>query len=245
MTTRFSLGAVRRPMAKTIIRILLILIGAELALAARPAAAADILCDPSNENCRTRLLDLIRAETVGIDVAFWFMEDPRYANEIIKKWNQGKKIRVLVDPRGSGTNPLNANRLAELQAAGVPMRYRSAPGILHWKMMLFYGQNVMEFSAANYSEWAFVPASPYQNYTDEMIFYTDQPSIVNTFRTKYDDLWTNTTTYSDYANITGPLLRHHTTYPKDPDLNFPPTENYRTRIVPHYDAEQSSIDVVI
>src|SRR5688500_15022090 len=44
-------------------------------LAAGNARAADRLCDTAFENCRTQLLELIRAETVGIDVAFWFMED--------------------------------------------------------------------------------------------------------------------------------------------------------------------------
>jgi phosphatidylserine/phosphatidylglycerophosphate/cardiolipin synthase-like enzyme len=214
-------------------------------LAPRNAAALEVLCDPALENCRTRLLDLIRAEQVGIDVAFWFMEDPRYTTELIKRHQAGVRIRVLVDPRGSGTNPLNADRLNELQAAGVPMRYRSAPGILHWKMMLFDGQNTVQFSAGNYSEWAFVPVEPYVNYVDEMIYFTDQASVVNSFRTKYDDLWTNTTQYSNYANISGPLLRYHPTYPKDPELNFPPTENYRTRIVKLYDLETVGIDVTM
>jgi hypothetical protein len=53
-----------------------VLAGAILA-AARPAAPLDRLCDPSFENCRPQLLDLINKETQGIDVAFWFMEDPR------------------------------------------------------------------------------------------------------------------------------------------------------------------------
>ncbi len=50
-----------------------------------PAAAQqppyNRLCDPAYENCRTPLIELIRNETVGIDVGFWFMEDTRYATE--------------------------------------------------------------------------------------------------------------------------------------------------------------------
>ena len=48
---------------------------------ATSAAGAERLCDSAHENCRTPLLELIRAETGGIDVAFWFMEDPRYTND--------------------------------------------------------------------------------------------------------------------------------------------------------------------
>ena len=37
------------------------------------------LCDTAFEDCRTPLWNLIDAETVGIDVAFWFMQDNSYA----------------------------------------------------------------------------------------------------------------------------------------------------------------------
>ena len=36
---------------------------------------------------------------------------------------------------------------------------------------------------------------------DESIYFTDDAVVVNSFRTKYDDLWTNTTGYANYANI--------------------------------------------
>src|SRR5215204_158234 len=41
----------------------------------RYVAAFDQLCDSAFEDCRTPLLNLIRAETVAIDVGMWFMED--------------------------------------------------------------------------------------------------------------------------------------------------------------------------
>jgi hypothetical protein len=44
-----------------------------------PAAAQERLCDSSFENCRVPLIELIRNETVGIDAAWWFMTDARYA----------------------------------------------------------------------------------------------------------------------------------------------------------------------
>ena len=63
---------------------------------ARPAAAYDRLCDPSFEDCRAALLDLIKHETQGIDVAFWFMEDARYLNAIVARWKAGVPVRLLV-----------------------------------------------------------------------------------------------------------------------------------------------------
>lgn len=58
-------------------------------LGAAPACAQEWICDASFENCRTPLINLIRQETVGLDVAFWFMEDGRISAEIVKRWQAG------------------------------------------------------------------------------------------------------------------------------------------------------------
>jgi phosphatidylserine/phosphatidylglycerophosphate/cardiolipin synthase-like enzyme len=190
-------------MRKRFLAFLLLLAGAAYPSS---ASAADWLCDPAFEDCRTPILNLIRNEQVGIDVAFWFMEDARYSAELIKRAQAGVPVRIIVDPRANETYPLNADRLSELQAAGIPMRKRTASGILHWKMMLFSGQNFVQFSGANYSPWAFVPVTPYVNYIDEAIYFSNEANVVNSFRTKYDSLWINTTNYANYANISGPLI---------------------------------------
>lgn len=209
------------------------------------ATAQDVLCDPAYEDCREPILTLIRNERLGIDVSFWFMEDTRYSTELIRAHQRGVPIRVLVDTAANSSTPLNAQRLEELRAAGIPMRRRNATGILHWKMMLFHGQNTVQFSAANYSVWAFVAVSPYENYIDEVIYFTEQDTIVNSFRTKYDDLWTDTRFYSDHANISGELTRRYQTFPLDPELNFPPFDSFRSRSVWHFDRERSGIDVIM
>ncbi len=87
---------------------------------------------------------------------------------------------MLVDLRANGTYPLNADRLNELRDAGAPMRRRTASGILHWKMMLFEGQNTVQFSAANYTS-AFVPNIPYENYIDDVIGGLQQ-TVIDCFR---------------------------------------------------------------
>src|SRR5262245_6367972 len=220
---------------------------ASLVASAAPARALDRLCDPANENCRTILINYIRAETVGIDVGVWFMEDSRYSTELINRFKAGVRVRVLVDPRANTTTPLNAQRLSELQAAGIPMRKKASGGILHYKMMLFAGQNVVEFSGANYSAdaWAPIGTTPYQNYIDESIYFTNDPAIVHSFMTRFDDVWTNTTTYANYANVTGTLTREYPTFTKDSHMNFPPAESYANRAVGRYNAETQKIDVIM
>lgn len=217
------------------------------------------MCDPgaiygTSSDCRKFLLDYIAAEPAGggIDVAFWFMEDSRYTTALIAAQQRGVKIRVLVDPRANATNRYNADRLAELQGAGIPMRQRIASGILHWKTMIFARQGVVEFSGANYSADAWRPADPTQpfgNYTDESIYFSTKPSVFASFQSKYDDLWTDTINYSNYANVTGPLTRSWgPPVTKDPELNFPPGESYASRAIARYKAEVAptgSIDVIM
>ncbi|MGH9373199.1 MAG: phospholipase D-like domain-containing protein, partial [Vicinamibacterales bacterium] len=181
-----------------------------------PSRAEDRLCDTAFEDCRAPLIELIRNEHIAIDVAFWFMEDSRYTVELQRKVDEGVPVRVLMDTRANSTYPLNVPRLAELEAAGIPMRRRIASGILHWKMMLFEGQNTVEFSASNYTS-AFVPNEPYENYIDEAVYFTDDPVVVNSFRTKYDDLWTDDIRYADYANVIRPLQRRYGMFEKDPE----------------------------
>jgi regulation of enolase protein 1 (concanavalin A-like superfamily)/phosphatidylserine/phosphatidylglycerophosphate/cardiolipin synthase-like enzyme len=206
--------------------------------AATPAAAGERLCDAAFEDCRTPLIDLIRNETVRIDVSFWFMEDGRYANELIKKWQYDHvPVRIMMDSRANGAYPLNAQLLQQLKDAGIPMREKYTSGILHRKFMLFAGQGQLEFSGANYSPTAFVPIDPYKNYIDEAIYFTDDPSVVDSFKTIMDDMWTSTSGYRDYANITAPLTRVYPTYPIDPELNFPPSPGYAKRALNAYAGE--------
>ena len=231
-------------------RLLLTLVAfAAFTLGGSPALAQSPhqLCDPAETDCRDILISHIRAETVRLDVAFWFMEDAWMASEVIARWRAGVPVRILMDTEANGPNPLNAQRLAEFQNAGIPMRERTASGILHWKMMIFAGQGIVEFSGANYSSDAWLPQTPtdYENYIDEVITFTSDPALVDSFKTKYDDLWTNTTTYTNYRNVSGPLTRAYATYPIDPQLNFVPDESHYTRAAADFRREPSAIDVIM
>ena len=62
---------------------------------------------------------------------------------------------------------------------------------------------------------------------------------------RFDDLWTDTTSYADYANVTGALAGRYPLYPIAPELNFPPAEAIATRAVAAYNAEPSAIDAIM
>src|ERR1044071_1059511 len=161
-------------------------------ISAPVVAAQERLCDPSFEDCRQPLWDLIDHETVGIDVSFWFVQDTSLSNKIIARHQAGVPVRILCDPRASATYAGNQQILDQLRAAGIPMRYKVADCILHMKFMLFAGQNKLEFSGANYGPFFFVPNVPFQDYIDEAIYFTDQASLINSFKTQMDNLWTDT-----------------------------------------------------
>src|SRR5581483_9983710 len=133
-----------------------------------------------------------------------------------------------------------------------------ANGILHWKTMLFAGQGVVEFSGANFSSSEMVAVSPYKTYVDEAIHFSDDPKIVNSFRTMYDNWWVDTTSYSDYANTSGmPLVRSYAIYPIESEvcaavtdgcgLNFLPSskgkDDYGNKSISAINAEKVKLDV--
>jgi phosphatidylserine/phosphatidylglycerophosphate/cardiolipin synthase-like enzyme len=211
-------------------------------------SAAERLCDTAHEDCREPLLELIRNETVGIDVGFWFMEDTRYSTELIRRFQAGVPVRVVFDRRAFNEFGYEAARVPvqRLVDAGVPIRHKPAGGgIFHFKMMLFAGQNVVQFSAANYSGEAFVYETPYVNYIDEVIYFTDDPEYVNSFKTRFDDVWTDTSLFANHANAAAPPVRHYPTYPISADLNFVPWQNFATRSVARYKAEHVGIDSIM
>jgi Carbohydrate binding module (family 6)/PLD-like domain len=222
---------------------------------ARAADPVDILCDTRYQDCRAPLLARINAEPTGggIDVAFWFMEDSYYANALVNARNRGVRVRVLVDERANDAKRLNEQILNTLQTGGVPMRTKVAKNwsdILHWKMMYFETQKVVQFSAANYTPYSFVPATPYQNYIDEVVYFTDDPRLTASFNTKFEDYWTDQTgNFRDYANVSGPQSRVYPISPRDPALNFVPHQDYAVRAIADYNKEVglagAKIDVIM
>lgn len=209
------------------------------------AVAAEVMCDPSFQDCRAILLSRIQNETQAIDLAMLFMEDDAMADAIIARHQAGIRVRVLMEPRRNVTTPKNEVILERLKTAGIPMRAKSGGGMLHWKFMIFDAQNVVQLSAANYSDFYFKPIVPYADYTDEGIFFTDQASLVDSFRRKFDDAWVDPSAFAHFANITAPPARRYPLYGIDPELSFVPFENFATRSVPLYDAEQVRIDIVM
>jgi phosphatidylserine/phosphatidylglycerophosphate/cardiolipin synthase-like enzyme len=242
ITTRMSWATNR--WSSTCLRALAAFVPVLLLTTAKLSSAQERLCDNSYEDCRAPIIQMIRAETVGLDVSMWFMTDTRYSNEIIARWKAGVPVRIILDLRADENYPSNANVRQSFINAGIPIRHKTTPGINHWKVILYAGQSKMHFSAANFANGSYSPITPYTGYVDEAIYFTDDPNVVHTFMTKYDDLWTNTTDYANLANVTA-LDRRYPTYPIDPELNFPPDNDYENRLVSALRLETQAIDAVM
>ncbi len=212
--------------------------------------AAERLCDTSFEDCHAPLLALINNETVAIDTAFWFSDDTTFSNALIAAKNRGVQVRVLMDTRAEDAHPQNATILQQLVNAGMPMRERFATGILHWKMMMFASQGTVEFSGANFTVSEFRPYTPYLNYTDEAIYFSDDPAVVNGFKSKFDDWWIDTVSYRDYnpnPMVPAPTRSWGPAITLNPELNFPPStiaaHNYGQRAINAINAEKVKLDI--
>jgi phosphatidylserine/phosphatidylglycerophosphate/cardiolipin synthase-like enzyme len=224
-------------------------LAAFMLLSCHSVSAQERLCDPSFEDCDTPLLRAVQAETVAIDFAFYGLELPGLADAIIQRYQSGVQVRLTVEPRGDPKFPQNQTLLDRFQAAGIPMRYKLGDGILHAKMLLLAGQNKIIFSSSNFGDADVRPYEPYVNYVDGAWYFTDDPAVVNSFKTHYDDIWTNTALYGDYANIAGPLSRSYPSYPIDPSVNFLPNQNpaedYSMRTIAQIDLENRQIDLTM
>ena len=225
------------------------LICALVLLACHASLAQERLCDPSFEDCYTPLIQTIRAENTGIDFAFYGIQLPGLADAIISRFQAGVPVRLVVEPRGNLKFAENQTILDKFKAAGIPMRYKLGDGIVHSKMLVFAGQNKVVFSSSNFGDADLRPYDPYNNYVDGAWYFTDDATVVNSFKTRYDDIWTNTTLYGDYANISITPARRYQTFPIDPSMNFlpnaNPAEDYRTRTIAQIDQENQKIDLTM
>src|SRR5580765_5702902 len=215
------------PMRKVMLSALLL---AAAMCSAVSASAEEKLCDASSTNCRIPLISLIDNETQGIDVGYWFIKDYRYVTALENAKKRGVPIRIIMDPRANVQYSENQPAEDRLKAAGIPMRKRIAGDICHWKLMIFSGQGVVEWSGANFSPTAFVPEVPYQNYEDEVIYFSER--LLPSFQTMFDNIWTNTKEYANYPNVPGTLVRISPCATVDPRLNFPPKDSYQDRLIP-------------
>jgi hypothetical protein len=160
-------------------------------------AAADRIYFPAVDNVTNLLVAKINAETVRIDISSWYLTEHSISIALVNRFQAGVPIRLIGD-RGSifDIDPITKREFYWLASFGLPIRLRYNPTwypeIDHWKATIFAGQNLVAFGSANYTPFELAPASA-TNYDDETVLLSDDPTLVNAFRTKFDRLWNDTT----------------------------------------------------
>ena len=126
-------------------------------------------------------------------MGIWILGDGEIVQTLINKFTIDKvPVRVLGDRAIIfETDPDTRGSFELLAKAGVPIRLRYHPTwypeIMHWKAMIFAGQGLVEFGSANYTGYELKPWSA-TDFKDESVMFTDDPAIVNAFRTKFDQV---------------------------------------------------------
>jgi phosphatidylserine/phosphatidylglycerophosphate/cardiolipin synthase-like enzyme len=168
------------------------------ALYASSARAADQVYFSANTNVTNILVNYINQENVRLDISSWYLSENAIFIAIINRYRAGVTVRIIGD-RGAifEADPNTKAQFYLLANEGIPIRLRFNPTwfpeIDHWKAAIFVGQNVVEFGSGNFAPTELAPFSS-TNYDDESEMFTDDPAIVNAFKTKFDQMWNDTTT---------------------------------------------------
>ena len=215
-----------------------------LVMLPREASAQVRYCDASRENCRAQLIQLIRAETQGIYTIQWYTRDVGVVNELIAKHNAGVPVRFIVDRKSeNATRSGVIDQIYMMRDAGIPLR-EGPSKYVHAKAFIFVGQRVVQFGAANLSQFEWQPTTIYRNYRNENNEFQPPSGLVDSLITIYENFWTSNTYLRDYANMTDARrARIHPIYPHDPRWSIQPMEEFSERLIALIDAEDVGIDV--
>ena len=100
------------------------------------------------------------------------------------------------------------------------MRKRLHQLILHFKTMLFAGQNIVEFSGANYSADAFVRPHALRELHRRSHLFSSETSHRQQLQHQFDDSWVNTVDVGELREYLRPLTRRYGIFPMDPSAEL-------------------------
>jgi hypothetical protein len=151
----------------------------------------------STTNVTSILVQYISQETTRLDISSWYLSEHAISIAIANRFAAGVRVRIIGD-RGSifDADPHTKAECFWLASQGIPIRLRFNPTwfpeIDHWKAAIFVGQNTVEFGSGNFAPTELAPIDAH-NYDDDSEMFTTDPALVNAFKTKFDQIWNDTT----------------------------------------------------
>jgi hypothetical protein len=152
---------------------------------------------------------------VRIDMSAWLLTEREISMALVSRFRAGVPVRLIGDRVSIfESDPLTRREFYWLASQGIPIRLRSNPDwhpeINHWKATIFVGQNTVSFGSANYTPFELRPVVPGVDYKDESVMFSDDPSIVNAFKTKFDRMWNDTTPEPGSRIVNPPFMKNWT-----------------------------------
>ena len=172
-----------------------------VATAASRAGAQERILFPKTDNVKNAILSKIWNEKVRIDVAMWLLTEHEISAALVGRHKAGVTVRVIGD-RASifESDPTTRKEYEYLATNGIPIRLRYHPTYfpeaMHWKAGIFVGQNTVEFGSANWTPFELRPTTT--GYKDETAMFTDDPEIVQGFKSEFQKMWLDTTKFLDW-----------------------------------------------
>ena len=197
------------------------------------------------EDCRAPLLDLINNETQGIDVGVWFFKDDRFVTALSTRRSAACRC-------ASSWTRAPTRRIRRTAAARQALRRRHPDAQAHRRRHLPLEADDLRRSGRRRMvgrelQPDGIRAAGSGTRTTKTRSSISPSSSLPSFMTMFDNIWTNTKEYANFANVPPTLVRNYPTSPIDPRLCFPPKDSYQDRLVPLIDKEPADgwIDVDI
>ena len=164
----------------------------------------------------------IKNENVGIDVAFWFMQDARYKTEMLNRWNGW---RADPNPRRSARQcPLSAQRRHDRRVCRGrhpdPLPHRARHPALEDDGLRRPEHRRVRRRQLQSDRVHLPDRRTATTRTSRSTSPTTRTSSTAS-RPKYDNLWLDTANYANYANITGPPARVYPIYTEESGSQLP------------------------
>ena len=181
--------------------------------------------------CRAPIIELIRAETVGLDVSMWFMMDTLILMRSSVSGRLVCRARILLDPARRRERPGQRHRPPDLHQCGHPDPAQDNEGHQSWEddPLCWTSQGDIS-SAANFANGSVLVHHSIHGLRGRggSTSPNDPAGSVHMFMTKYDPRsGIRTTHYANLANVGAPTRRHPVPTRWHPETNFLPDQDVR------------------
>ena len=131
--------------------------------------------------CEEAVIRLIDQSNSSIDVAIYSFTDKKIARALIRAFNRGVKVRVIID-YGNGKSRYCVGPL--LEKAGIPVRYKrgSGGGLMHNKYAIYDGK-VLSTGSFNWT------SNANKRNDENLVIIKNDRHLIEMYQKNFNRLW--------------------------------------------------------